>query len=395
MSLRERRDIVELCGGAPAASSGVLFSVVQVRGSSYRQPGARLVQLGDGRTVGTISGGCLEADLLRRGRWMVRDGAVLVHFSTAFDDTSDVPYGLGCGGEIDVLAEVLGSPEAGALLESMQATLSGEERVVATVLRGNLEAGGELYRVVLDARGDVLFASEALRTDEIVTVRHSARLAVADGRLCAFDITAAGQMFTERLCPVQRLVIFGAGEDARPLARLAAEIGWQPVLVDTRSRRLSAVCVAGATCLQVSTAAEVPVRAGDAVVLMTHSYVQDRALLTELLAGDFQYLGLLGARHRSALLLREAATAAAGVSLRRAVARTHAPVGLDLGGEGPEAVALAIVAEVQQVLAGKDRQGARRLDMAEVELLLEGHPTAASSHCALDPGDPSRDVVTQ
>ena len=141
MSLRERRNIVDLCGSAAAPLEGVLFSVVQVRGSSYRQPGARMVQLGNGRTAGTISGGCLEADLLRRAGWLVRGGAVVVHFSTAFDDTADVPYGLGCGGEIDVLVESLGSPEAAALLEALQATLRGEERVVATVLVGAGEAG--------------------------------------------------------------------------------------------------------------------------------------------------------------------------------------------------------------------------------------------------------------
>ncbi len=394
MSLRERRDIVDLCGSAAAPLEGVLFSVVQVRGSSYRQPGARMVQLGNGRTAGTISGGCLEADLLRRAGWLVRGGAVVVHFSTAFDDTADVPYGLGCGGEIDVLVESLGSPEAAALLEALQATLRGEERVVATVLVGAGKSGAALCRVVLDARGDVLFASEAMPTEDIVAVRHSARQTVAPGGACLFETTAMGRVFLERLRPVQRLVIFGAGEDARPLARLAAEIGWQPVVVDTRSRRLAAMCVAGAICVEAGSAAEVPVCPGDAAVLMTHSYGQDRALLTELLTAKLEYLGLLGARHRSALLLQEASTAAQ-VPLHRAVALTHAPVGLDLGGEGPEAVALAIVAEVQQVLERKGKQNGRRLDLADVELLLESQPTATLSSCALDAGTSLPDVVAQ
>ena len=135
-------------------------------------------------------------------------------------------------------------------------------------------------------------------------------------------------------------------------------------------------------------------RAGDAAVVMTHSYAQDRALLTELLTADLAYLGLLGARHRSALLLQEASTAAQ-VPLHRAVALTHAPVGLDLGGEGPEAVALAIAAEVQQVLARKNRQVGRRLELAEVESLLDSQTVTTYSNCALDAGTPLPSVVAQ
>lgn len=135
MSLRERREVVSLYREAGAAG-GVLFSVVRVAGSSYRQPGARMLVLADGRTAGTLSGGCLEADLLRRAAWTVRSGAVVEQFSTRFDDTAEIPYGLGCGGDVDLLAEPVESPEAEALLHAMQATLGGDVRVVATRLPG-------------------------------------------------------------------------------------------------------------------------------------------------------------------------------------------------------------------------------------------------------------------
>ena len=392
MSLRERRELVSLFENASLAmqGGGVLFSVVCVSGSSYRQPGAHMLLLPDGRTAGTLSGGCLEADLLRRAAWMVRAGAVVEHFSTAFDDTDEIPYGLGCGGEIDVLVEPLDTSEASAFLGAMAASSRGEEHTVATLLPDKAATGKDtLRRIVLDPHGDVFFASDTLATDDIVTMRYAARAVDANAKVCQQVDTGLGAQIVERLEPVQRLVIFGAGEDARPLSRLAVEMGWQPVVVDTRADRATAERFPGAHCIVSDTGYGVPVRGNDAAVLMTHSYAQDRKLLAELLPAAPVYLGLLGARHRSALLLQEAAVDA-GIPLHTALERTHAPIGLELGGEGPEAVALAIAAEVQQVLAGKDARPAlpRRLTIMDAERLLrEGPGSVQYSRCALFPLD--------
>ena len=372
MSLKERRDVVTLCRDA-GMDGGVLFSLVAVRGSSYRRVGARLLALPDGRTAGTLSGGCLEAGLLRRAAWFVRGGARVEHFSTAFDDTAEIPYGLGCGGEVDLLAEPLASDEATALIDALHATLKGEHRTVATLLP---LAGQPLQRFVMDARGDVLFASASMATEDIVELRRTA-LGASHGSL-------GGRIFVERVDPVQRLVIFGAGEDARPLAQLAHAMGWAVAVVDSRAERASAHRFPQAEAVVVAgDAASLPVRADDAVVLMTHSYEQDRRLLAEVLPLAPRYLGLLGARHRSALLLAEAAEIAS-LPLAIAVERTHAPIGLELGGDGPEAVALAIVAQLQHALtshAAPSRAGladavtARRMLLHEVEHVLAYGPS--------------------
>ena len=361
MSLKERRDVVALCRDAAA---GVLFSVVRVAGSSYRRPGARMAVLPDGRTAGSLSGGCLEADLLRRAAWTVRDGAVVERFSTRFDDTAEIPYGLGCGGEIDVLAEPLATPEAAALLEAVEATLRGEERTVFTCLPD--DANRAFARAVLDKHGQVLFRSASFPIEQAVL--HETALCDGGSR----SIQTAGVLFAERLLPVQRLVIFGAGEDARPLARMAAEMGWVVVIADTRSQQLNESRFPSVVGRVLATsAADVPVLPSDAVVLMTHSYEQDRRLLAELLPVAPCYLGLLGARHRSALLLNEASSLA-GVGLRLAVERTHAPIGLELGGDGPEAVALAIVSELQRIFtAAPGMLRSRRMQLAEVNQLLQ------------------------
>jgi xanthine/CO dehydrogenase XdhC/CoxF family maturation factor len=368
MSIKERRDIVGLHRATASADGGVLFSLIGVNGSSYRRPGARLLATADGRTAGTLSGGCLEADLLRRASWSVRSGAIVEHFSTAFDDTAEIPYGLGCGGEVDLLLEPTGTPEADALLEAMESTLGGSPRSVATSLPG----AGPLMRFVMDAQGDVLFASDNLPTEEIVDLRHIARRAAHS----SLHHAGSHHLFVEHLQPAQRVVIFGAGEDARPLARLAYEMGWAVVLVDGRVQFAKAERFPTAQqVVAAATAASVDVSADDAVVLMTHSYEQDRRLLAELLPLQPRYLGLLGARHRSALLLQEASELA-GISIDSAVERIHAPIGLEVGGDGPEAVALAIVAELQHALSlpTGHTATARRMSAVDVERILQEMP---------------------
>jgi xanthine/CO dehydrogenase XdhC/CoxF family maturation factor len=391
MSLKERREVVRLCQAAVPGSGGVLFSLVAVKGSSYRRAGARLLTLPDGRSAGTLSGGCLESELLRRAAWFVRDGARVEHFSTAFDDTADIPYGLGCGGEVDLLAEPLHSPEAAALTDALHATLNGEHRTVATLLPHD---GYPLQRFVMDAHGDVLFASESIETEDIVQHRRAA-LGSAHG-------SVVGHMFTERIDPAQRLVIFGAGEDARPLALLAHAMGWSVAVVDSRADRAAPLRFPSAEEVVTSSdAASLPVRPKDAVVLMTHSYEQDRRLLAELLPLQPSYLGVLGARHRSALLLSEAAQMA-GLPLAAAVQRTHAPIGLELGGDGPEAVALAIVAQLQHALTHSPEQmvegahpvKARRMTLDDFErILAEGPPRPVVESCGLYAEDASANTA--
>ncbi len=333
MSLKERREILALAQNMPeGVPAGVLVTMVRSAGSSYRRPGAHLLALPDGRTAGTISGGCLEADLLRKAQWRVREGAVVQSYDTGFDDLAEIPFGLGCGGAVDLLLENAATPEAAALLSALQDSLNGQERTLVTEL-----PAGEmpLRRIVLDSRGDVLFASEHLHTEDVLPLRRAGVLRRSNE-----------QMYVEHLAPAQRLLVLGAGEDAKPLVRIAAELGWTVVVADGRSQQAQPDRFPQAHAVRVARSAnEAGVLPTDAVVVMTHSFEQDRAFLTGLLPLRPRYVGLLGARHRSALLLHQAASAA-GLTLAEALQRVHAPVGFELGGDGPESIALAIVAEV-------------------------------------------------
>lgn len=321
--LAERRQIVELWKHGQAAA---LATLVGVTGSSYRRPGARLIIASDGTYAGAISGGCLEAEVLRKARWLVREGACLQRYSTLFDDTADIPYGLGCGGTVDVLLEPAGTPEFELLMTALDGSLQGRTHHVMTQLPGH--------------------ASK---------LRRRVRVGPEHGPFEPHEQTGADEpgWFSETLMPPQRLLVFGAGDDAQPLVRMAVLLGWTVVVVDSRQQwaRTERFPEAQLVLHTYDTAA-LEIVETDAAVVMTHSYEQDRACLTSLLPRSPRYLGLLGARHRSALLLSEAA-ATLGWELQDACEKVFAPIGLDIGGDGAEAIALAIVAEIQACLESR------------------------------------------
>jgi xanthine dehydrogenase accessory factor len=309
--MRERRKIVELWRRGNAAA---LITLVRVEGSSYRRVGARLLVGVDGDYAGSISGGCLEAEVVKKAAWMTRAGAVVERYSTLFDDTAEIPYGLGCGGTVDLLIEPAGTREFEALMETLEASLRGEERRVVTVLP---DGGAPLRRLI------------------------------GEGEL---------QGFEEWIEAPQRLFVFGAGNDAQPMVEMAALLGWTVTVVDGRAqwareeRFPGAAAVIAAETFEELGGLAIGVR--DAAVVMSHSYEQDRHWLAGLLPLAPRYLGLLGARHRSALLVSEAA-AKLGWSVERVCEGLFAPVGLDLGGDGAEAIALAVIAEIQACCKGK------------------------------------------
>ncbi len=371
----EWRQILEAAPG----EDGVLVTLVGVQGSSYRREGARLLLAGDGAMVGSISGGCLEGELVHRGKWLIANGPIVQHYSTAFDDTDEMPYGLGCGGELDLLLESVDSVEVQRLFAEVKQVLGGVWRRVVTWLPGG---GQPLRRAIFGAAEgggtEVLFASEDLAQEEIWWALTNSAPQGASHR-------GGQRVFVELLKPPQRLVIFGAGEDARPLVALGALLGWNVVVADGRSHLARRERFPAAEQVVVLAGeGSAGLRPDDAVVLMTHSYEQDRAALEQALPVGPRYLGLLGARHRSSLLVSETAERL-GWSVAQCCERIYAPVGLDLGGDGAEAIALAVVAEIQACVQGKvglsrrlrPEEVAEQVDRGERSIYLR-------AQCAMD-----------
>jgi xanthine dehydrogenase accessory factor len=299
-----------------------LATVVATRGSTYRRAGARLLIPAEGEPIGNISGGCLEGDVARIGREVIASGEPrTVEFDMTADDDAVWGYGLGCNGAIELFVE----PTGGAL-ESVAALRSGQGSCLVIPLTGP-DAG----RHLLDAD---CAAAAALHDG-------SPRVEEVDGE----------RIFYEPLLPPLRLLICGAGHDAIPLVRQASELGWRVVVLDVRDALLTPERFG----IGVDFANPNPEAAADALapdlhtaaVLMSHNYLRDIAYLRSFLDRPLAYLGVLGPRGRTEQMLAE-------MGRPEAIDRLHAPAGLDIGAEGAEEVAHAIIAEIVSVIRGRE-----------------------------------------
>lgn len=298
-----------------------LATIVATRGSTYRRAGARLLIPAAGEPVGNISGGCLEGDVARVGREVLAAGVPrLVEFDMTADDDAVWGYGLGCNGAIELFVE----PTAGALA-SVAALRSGGGSCLVTVL-----SGPDL-------------GSHRLETDG------AAAAALRDGTPRVEEV-AGERVSYEPLLPPLRLLVCGAGHDAIPLVRQAAELGWGVVVVDVRKSLLMLERFPGAAEFASpdpeAAAASLAPDERTAAILMSHNYLRDIAYLRSFLDAPLAYLGVLGPRGRTEQMLAQ-------MGRSEAIERLHAPAGLDIGAEGPEEVAHAIIAEVLAVTRGR------------------------------------------
>jgi xanthine dehydrogenase accessory factor len=308
--------------GEPAA----LATVVSVRGSSYRRPGARLLVPATGTPVGLISGGCLEEEAARLAREAIAlDSPVLVTIDHSAEGDELWGMGLGCRGIIDLLAE---PPSMAA--ETLGALEAARAEGRATYLLTGLDGS---RRTLTDVEADAL--------------GERAALAVAHGRP-----TVIGESVLDAILPPLHLVICGAGPDAGPLAAAGLRQGWRVDVVDPRRSFLRPERFPGARLLDAEPGSAADATgAGEwsAVVVMSHDYLRDAAFLGSFLGRGVAYIGILGPRDRTDRLLAELPSAQSDADL----ARLHAPAGLDIGADGAEQVATAIVAEILAVLHGR------------------------------------------
>jgi xanthine dehydrogenase accessory factor len=302
-----------------------LATVVAVRGSSYRRPGARLLVPAEGSPIGLISGGCLEEEAARLAREALRlDAPVMVTVDHSAEGDELWGLGLGCRGVIDLLAE---PPDMAAeTLEALRAAREGEASFLLTGLDGERR---RLTAAAADALGE------------------RAAMAVAHGRP-----TVIGEAVLDPILPPLHLVVGGAGPDAGPLVAAGLRLGWRVSVVDPRRSLLRAERFPGAALHDVvPEAAAEAVGAGEwtAVVLMSHDYLRDAAFLRGFIGRGVPYLGILGPRDRTERLMAELVVPPSAADL----SALHAPAGLDIGADGAEEVATAIIGEILAVLRGR------------------------------------------
>ena len=302
-TMNENRRILQLWQEAShARKKSVLATVVKVEGSSYRRTGARMLIVEGGEIAGCVSGGCLERDLIRRAS-NLNEEPVLMRYDTRSDSESSEAeifletIGLGCEGVIEILLD----PKPERQLAPIKKVMSDRKKENLTLELPN----GVLYR--------------------------------------------------ETLAAPPQLVIFGAGHDAVPLCQMAADVGWDVTVVDCRSSFPTPAQYFAEADLFIQSDPEtifdkLKIDEDSLMVTMTHNYEHDRIILGEILARTSPaYIGLLGPRTRSEKLL----TSLDPVKVKTNFSKLHFPVGLDIGGDNPQAIALSILAEMQSVLAGR------------------------------------------
>lgn len=291
------------------AAPALLATVIGVEGHAYRKPGAMMLLYADGRKRGTISPGCLEGDLLERTSGLLATGRCeMVRYNMKSEEDAVWGEAVGCGGIVDVLLEPLAGAAADALRELGFRLRAGEGASLLRYRHGD----GIAYEVRASQVGDAALPRAA----------RSARL-----------------LFAQSIAPRPRLLLFGAGYDAEPVARIASALGFRVTVADWRPGLLSGERFPG-MALVCGSPAEIALSLGigpaDYALVMGHQLQRDRALIETLLSVKPAYVGVIGSARRIAHLFE-------GLPMPPFV---HAPVGLPIGAEGPEEVAISVAAEL-------------------------------------------------
>jgi len=341
------------------AEPAALATLVRVKGSSYRQPGARMLFGPSGQRTGVISAGCLETDILARVQAVLASHAPQL---AAYDLGSELDLiwgtGMGCQGTADVLLERVAPGQVPAWMAQVAAMLEQRRTgALATVhaARGATGGPGAGEHFILDEAGPGLLPGPGPLAEALGPAL--ARAARAGAPAAVTLAAGAGELdlLVEPILPPFALWIYGAGEHSRPLARLAKELGWFVGVVDHRPALATPERFPQADRIVVGhppgVLAGLPLDRRSAALVVSHVYEQDKQVLAALLQAPLAYLGLQGNRARSRRLLEELAGERGPLSTAQ-LGLLHAPAGLDLGAESPEVIALSMIAEVQATLAG-------------------------------------------
>ncbi|MDQ3784212.1 MAG: XdhC family protein [Actinomycetota bacterium] len=334
-----------------------LATIVGVKGSTYRRAGARLLVPDAGELVGNLSGGCLEGEVEGLARSvMAEDRPRLALFDLTADDEVIWGWGLGCNGAIEVFIEP--ADRAAETADALRLALEQERPIaVATVISSDLEKVPIGARMLVRPGETPEGGTGAEAVDGTLAGLASGALVtgVTETRTVAFP-EGDVRVFLEALQPPIRLLVCGAGHDAIPLVAAAAAMGWRVVVADDRDAFLDARRFPGATrflSAEPAAAAEALELDGRTyAVVMSHNYLRDRDYLRGLLDTEVAYIGMLGPNERLRRLLDDLSrqeVSPSGID----TAKLHGPAGLDVGAEGPEEIASAIVAEILAVSRGR------------------------------------------
>jgi xanthine/CO dehydrogenase XdhC/CoxF family maturation factor len=328
--------------GEPAA----LATIVRIHGSAYRREGTRMFVRQNATYECALSGGCLEPTVAEAAVRVIATGeSIVVRYDLANDSVWGL--GIGCSGAVDVRLERL---EDDAITNAWLTVL--ERREAAALIT---PLSGVSGRMIVRRTGEVTGGLSDDSIEREAVARAHSRLQANEPQSIAESIGGV-ELFFEFAAPPPELVIFGAGDDAVPVAQLAWRLGFIVTVVDVRETLLTSDRFLDATlvCAHSSQFAErVRVPSGSFVLVMNHHLERDRESLRFALESSAAYIGVLGPRSRYEKLLTGLAQQGY-MSVPAKLSRVRSPVGLSLGAETPEEVAVSIVAEMLAIRRGFD-----------------------------------------
>jgi len=363
--VKELQSILNLAeeDGGPLA----LATVVQLQGSAYRRPGARMLVSASGRSAGSISGGCLESDVRERAKNVMATGQpVLVTYDSMSPADIVFGMGLGCNGIVQVLIESIPAEDGAGLLALLErCRKSHQYGQCATVFRAESPSGqqpvGERLLCWPDGRITGSISNPALQAALIESLNGLAGRRVAIEAMELSDNSSYGVLL-ETIAPPIPLIVFGGGEDAIPLVQFAGQLGWHVTVIDARpayalpERFPFADAV---LCMRHDALNGFILPDESLIMIMTHNYEQDKELLRTLLPRGFRYIGILGPKTRTRRLLGE--LEASGLQIcDDLLASLHGPAGLDIGADTPQEIAISILAEMQATIAQRPGTALRK-----------------------------------
>lgn len=367
MAMKEIRDIIKAYDEAKkTGKQTALATVVHVEGSSYRRPGARMLIEDDGQLTGAISGGCLEGDALRKALLvMAEKRSRLVTYDTMDEDDAKFGVGLGCNGIIQVLIEPIDETNPGNPIKFLKAINEKRQQSVLVTLFSLQDKKDPQHGTGLLLKADktIIDTTPVLRD----VLLHDAEEAMIN-QVSLFknyisndhNLTA----FIEVIQPPVSVIIIGAGNDVMPLVDMAGILGWETTIVDGRPNYAKKERFVNACQVLVAkpgqALGQIAIDERTVFLLMTHNYNYDKAMLKQLLQKNVSYIGMLGPRKKRERILdefKEGGTVFTGQQL----SVLHSPVGLDIGAETAEEIALSILAEIKAFFANKDVQSLRKI----------------------------------
>lgn len=357
--MKEIKDIIQSFDEAQKqGKQTALATVVHVDGSSYRRPGARMLITEEGELTGAISGGCLEGDALRKALLvMSQQRSMLVTYDTMDEDDAIFGIGLGCNGIIQVLIEPINIADLNNPVQLLKAVAARRQKAVLITLfslenKKDAQPGTcLLLRENEQAKGNASILNDIFVQDgmQVLANGHSLfRNYVSKNK----NLTA----FIELTEPAVSLVIIGAGNDVIPLVAMAEILGWETTVIDGRpayakKERFSPSCQVLVSKPE-KVLEQITTDKQTVFLLMTHNYNYDMAMLLQLLQKNVRYVGMLGPKKKLERMLNE--WEEQGIQLtKEQLASVHSPVGLDIGAETSEEIALSILSEIKAVLSGK------------------------------------------